>query len=99
LETIQIRILKGLEVLEINPEIIKLSDFYRKDILINELNDTIHIATATYYGLDAIVSWNFKHIVNLNTIKEVHNINIINNYPIVEILTIENLGGSKYGNL
>ena len=31
--------------------------------------DCRHIAAALLSGCDAIVSWNFKHIVNINTIK------------------------------
>lgn len=87
------------EVLTVNEEIIKLAEFYRKDILKKEINDTIHIAAASYYKLNAIVSWNFKHIVNLETINTIHEINLNHNHGVMEILTIENLGGDKYGNL
>ena len=30
----------------------------------SHFNDTMHIATATYAGMSALVSWNLKHIVN-----------------------------------
>ncbi len=86
-------------ILDINKKITELASQYRKAILKNEIADTIHIATASYYKLDAIVSWNFKHIVNLNTISVIHKLNQKNNFNIVEILTLEQLGGSKYGNL
>ena len=49
--------------------------------------------------MGAIVSWNFKHIVNLKTINAIHQVNLNNDYGILEILTIEQLGGHKYGNL
>jgi predicted nucleic acid-binding protein len=86
-------------VLEIDDEAEKLANNYRKEILSKEINDTLHIATATVNKINAILSWNFKHIVNLKTIETIHKINLRNNYPIIEIISIENLGGYKYGNI
>ena len=61
--------------------------------------DTVHIAIASYYAIDAIVSWNFRHIVNLKTMKAIHEINREQQYQDIQILTIENLGGDQYGTL
>ena len=57
------------------------------------------MAMASFYKLDAIASWNFKHIVNLTTIKAIHNLNRSKGLAPVEIVTIEHLGGDKYGSL
>jgi predicted nucleic acid-binding protein len=89
----------SITVLEIDNEIEKLANYYRKEILSKEINDTLHIATASTNNINAILSWNFRHIVNLKTIETIHKINIKNNYPVVEIISIENLGGYKYGNI
>ena len=89
----------SVTVLEINDDINKLADSYRNEILSNEVNDTLHIAAASYYKINAIISWNFRHIVNLTTIEKIHKINLKNNYPILEIISIENIGGYKYGNI
>jgi len=86
-------------LLPINEEIETLAGIYRKSILSKEINDTLHIAIASFYGLDAIISWNFRHIVNIKTMKTIHNINEENKYKIIEILSVENIGGEKYGNL
>ena len=88
-----------VSVLIVNDEIKKLAENYRKEILSNEVNDTLHIATSSFNHINAIISWNFRHIVNLNTIEKIHKINIKNNYPLVEIISIENIGGYKYGNI
>lgn len=85
--------------LEINDDIINLADLYRQSVIPRELNDSIHIATATYHKMNAIASWNFKHIVNIQTITAIHKINVENLFPIVEILSIDNLGGHQYGNV
>ena len=49
----------GFQILSSNANICELADFYRKEVLKNEINDTIHIALATFYETDSIVSWNF----------------------------------------
>jgi predicted nucleic acid-binding protein len=89
----------AVTVLEIDNEIEKLAELYRKEILPKEINDTLHIATAATNKISAILSWNFRHIVNLKTIEKIHKINLKNNYPIIEIISIENLGGYKYGSI
>lgn len=87
----------SISIVAINDEITQLADVYRTQILPREIHDTLHIATASYYGLDAIVSWNFKHIVNLKTMKTIHAINREQQYQTIEILTLEQLGGDQYG--
>lgn len=47
--------------------------------------DCIHIATATIYKADILVSWNFKHIVNVYRIRGYNSVNIRSNYPLLEI--------------
>jgi len=89
----------AFHVLEVNPEILKIARAYRKNVIPDEVNDSVHLAAAAYYKLDAVASWNFKHIVNLKTIKAIHEINRQKGLSCVEIVSIENLGGDKYGNL
>ena len=43
-------------------------------------DDAIHIATAATNGLDFLVSWNFKHITNANTIPLIERICEENGY-------------------
>ena len=89
----------SISILEVNDEIFKLTSIYREHTLPQEINDTVHIAIASYYAIDAIVSWNFKHIVNLKTMKTIHKINREQQYQDIQILTLENLGGDQYGTL
>ena len=48
-------------------------------------DDCIHIATATIHRADILVSWNFKHIVNIYRIRGYNSINLKMNYPSLEI--------------
>lgn len=49
------------------------------------LADYFHIAIATVQKADLLVSWNFKHIVNVNRIRGYNGVNLMNGYPILEI--------------
>jgi len=50
-------------------------------------SDALHIALASLTEVDAIVSWNFKHIVNLQRIRIFHAVNVELGYPLVSICT------------
>lgn len=47
--------------------------------------DCLHIALATINRADFLVSWNFKHIVNIERIRGYNAINIKNGYKQLEI--------------
>ncbi|MCP4989321.1 MAG: type II toxin-antitoxin system VapC family toxin [Colwellia sp.] len=48
-------------------------------------DDAFHIAVASVNNLDAIISWNFKHIVKLKTKKEVFGTNLLMGYKEIDI--------------
>lgn len=81
--------LKLLEILDINPEINVLADKYLNDKIVSKKYkyDCLHIAYATFYKIDVLVSWNFKHIVNLDKIHKFNAVNLKENYNILEIRT------------
>jgi predicted nucleic acid-binding protein len=43
-------------------------------------NDALHVAAATVARADAIISWNFKHIVNFDRILKFNGVNMMNGY-------------------
>ena len=47
--------------------------------------DGLHIAIATVYDLDMIISMNFQHIVKRKTIKMTGHVNMMNGYRAIEI--------------
>ena len=49
--------------------------------------DAQHIAIATVARVDVLVSWNFKHIVNLQRIHGYNSVNLRRGYPTLEIRT------------
>jgi len=42
--------------------------------------DRQHIAYACVYNCDIVVSWNFKHMVNVNTISGIKGVNALSGY-------------------
>ena len=65
----------------------------------SELEDALHIAIATINKIESLASWNFRHIVSINPIRKVHEINLGNNYSLIEMGSLEIFGGHKYGNV
>ena len=49
------------------------------------LADAQHIALATVARVDVLVSWNFRHIVNLDRIRGFNAVNLRAGYPLLEI--------------
>lgn len=59
-------------------------------------SDCLHIALATINQADLLISWNFKHIVNIQRIRGYNSINIKNGYKQLEIRSPRDL--MNYGN-
>lgn len=101
-ENIKSLVLKfNMDILQISPEIKDLADIYISKGAIpgSEPEDALHVAIATVNKIEGLASWNFKHIVSINPIRKIHEINSQSNYPLLEIGSLELFGGAKYGNL
>ena len=48
-------------------------------------DDAFHVATATVAGVDLVLSWNFRHIVNYERIRRFNGVNIAHGYRQIEI--------------
>jgi hypothetical protein len=49
--------------------------------------DASHVATATVHRADAIVSWNFSHIVKLEKMRPYNQVNLRNGYGFLQIVS------------
>ncbi len=81
------------EKIELTNEAIQLADAYIKEKVVGKtsLEDCRHIALATIYKVDVLVSWNFKHIVNLERIRGYNSINLRLGYQMLEIRSPKDL--------
>ena len=77
----------AIEEVQLTPEARELAEQYlrAKVIGLGSLLDAQHIATATINRVDVLVSWNFKHIVNINRIPGYNSVNLRLGYPLLEI--------------
>ncbi|MDR2206209.1 MAG: hypothetical protein LBE36_08665 [Flavobacteriaceae bacterium] len=76
-----------VEFVEITEEINTLAHAYIREKVVGEtsIDDCRHIACATINKVDYLVSWNFKHIVNVFRIRGYNSINIRNGYIQLDI--------------
>jgi len=73
--------------LTISDEAVELAKEYIKEKVVGQSSyaDCLHIALATMHRADFLISWNFKHIVNVRRIMGYNSINIKNGYKQLEI--------------
>ncbi len=78
---------KFTEFIEINGESVNLATQYISERVVGQTSyaDCLHIALATINHADFLISWNFKHIVNVQRIMGFNSINIKNGYKPLEI--------------
>lgn len=81
----------GITQLAITEEAERLANEYvkRRVISQNYFDDARHVAIATCNKLDAVVSWNYGHLVNINKIKAINKVNEANDYQHIEIVSPE----------
>lgn len=75
------------EYVELHAETIELATCYIQENVVVKTSfaDCLHIALATLSKADYLVSWNFKHIVNIQRIKGYNSVNLKKGYAQLEI--------------
>lgn len=78
-----------VEIVTVDDDIYSLAQKYIDEGIIPQKyqDDALHIALATYNEADALISWNFRHMVKLKTIRGVNGINRMLGFKELEILT------------
>lgn len=77
------------EEVAISDEVNDLADAYLAAGVVGERSreDCVHVAAATVRRADAIVSWNFKHIVRLDRIRAFNAVNLAEGYGVITIIS------------
>ena len=85
--------------LQKNDEVLELAGKYLEAGILRQksFDDCQHIAYACVYNCDMIISWNFKHMVNVKTISGVKGVNALAGYREMPIYTPTTLisGGAE----
>jgi len=81
-------LVKEFEVLIPNDESDKLAQEYVDKGIFSEkfASDANHVAIAVVNGINFLASWNFRHLVKVNTRREVNLINALKGYWQIEII-------------
>ena len=76
-----------IEFVEVTEEAFKLAEQHLSENVVGKTSadDCRHIATATIHKVDYLVSWNFKHIVNVFRIRGYNAVNLKNGYIQLDI--------------
>ena len=84
-----------LEIIFVNDEAVKLARRYIDENVVGKtsFDDCVHIALATIHKVDILVSWNFKHIVNIYRIRGYNSVNLRSGYQTLEIRSPKDIIG------
>lgn len=77
------------EPVALDDDAITLAEAYLEARIVSEKwrDDCLHVAAATVARADAIVSWNFKHIVRLDKIRAFNAVNLAKGFGLVQIVS------------
>ncbi|HLG29109.1 MAG TPA: PIN domain-containing protein [Candidatus Brocadiales bacterium] len=80
--------------LSLDEAVEELADKYVKEGLIpvKYRDDALHIAIASVNDLDAVISWNFEHMVKLKTKHGVIAVNALLGYKLIDIVSPQEVG-------
>jgi len=83
-----LKLLENLEVNNVGEECFFLATKYIESGAFSNAmsDDALHVAAATVYGYDILVSWNFRHLVNRRRKAVVLSVNATLGYPAIEIV-------------
>ncbi|NNM93889.1 MAG: PIN domain protein [Bacteroidia bacterium] len=85
----------SIEYVDITEDAVQLADSYIAENVVGKSSrdDCLHIAIATVNRVDILVSWNFKHIVNIYRIRGYNSVNIKLGYSALEIRSPKDIVG------
>lgn len=74
---------------DLTPDMIELRDAYLEAGILSRrsVDDATHVAAATAVRADAIVSWNFRHIVRLDKMRAYNAVNLMSGYGPLSIVS------------
>ncbi len=85
------------ELVPVSEEGLQLARTYIAENVVGQtsIDDCIHIATATINKVDVLISWNFKHIVNVYRIRGYNSVNLRLGYSTLDIRSPKEIVGNE----
>lgn len=71
------KLIRGLSALRTVREVVELAMYYVREGLMPayDLGDAFHLAFATWYRVQYLLTWNCKHLANANKFEHIHVLN------------------------
>ena len=90
---LRVALLKNLRVLKISPAVLATVEVYMRHKMMpaNPSGDALHLALASHYECDLIVTWNCRHLANANKFAHIRKINTMLGLSVPEIVTPQEL--------
>jgi predicted nucleic acid-binding protein len=84
-----LEVTSNAKIAELTREVLELRQAYlnAKIVTPKSIEDATHVALASVYCCDMIVSWNFKHIVHFQKIPKYNAVNLLNGYNRLKIFS------------
>ena len=88
---------ENTEFVEVTEEAYLLAEKYLAEKVVGptSADDCRHIAVATLNKVDVLVSWNFKHIVNVYRIRGYNSVNLRLGYSVIDIRSPKEIVGNE----
>ena len=82
-------LIEDLEMLSITSTVTQIAQIYVDRLIMPQdpSGDALHLALASYYNVDALLTWNCKHFANLNKVSLIRQINTELGLPTPELAT------------
>ena len=73
----RIALLDDIEILTITDEIIEIAHIYIEKFVMpkDPQGDALHLAIASYYKIDILLTWNCRHLANANKFNHIRRVN------------------------
>lgn len=95
--TARLALMGGMEVLPVDGRLLEIAQVYvtRKVMPRNPGGDALHLAVASYYRCDFLVTWNYTHLANANKYEHIRVVNESLGLHVPQLVTpVQLLGGS-----
>ena len=95
----RLNLLEGIELFESNRQIDQITQYYIERFVMPQdpLGDALHLAIASFYRVDTVLTWNLAHLANPEKIDHIIQINRKLALPTPELVTpLDYLGGANF---
>jgi len=91
----KVALIESFPLLEITHEVIEMADVYIKRYVMpsDPAGDALHLALATFYKMDILLTWNCEHLANERKMVHMRRTNALMGLPTPDIITPLNLLG------